>query len=99
MEDIEEHHGLALVSCLELVMMKKNNTKYHLAQAKLGSLCNCKIKDSYENPKCLRTVLEEVYGNEYSSIIREVKICLDELAKEKGISNFFKIMENSAKSR
>ena len=94
MENIKEHHGLALVSCLELVLMKKGNTNYHLAQARLDSLCNCKFIDSYENPKCLRTVLEEIYGNDYNSIIREVKVCLDELATEKGISDFLKSMES-----
>jgi len=75
--------------------MSKSNTKYNLVVAKLNSLYDCSIRDSCENPGYLKTVLKEVYKEDYNSIIEEVKLQLDEeLVKEKDMSDFFKIMES-----
>ena len=90
-----EQHKIALISCLEIVLMSKSNTKYNLVVAKLNSLYDCSIRDSCENPGYLKTVLKEVYKEDYNSIIEEVKLQLDEeLVKEKDMSDFFKIMES-----
>ncbi len=85
----------AIMACIEIVIMKRGNTNYHLVLAKLDSLYNCTIMDCYENPKYLRTVLKEVYKKDYNSVIKDIKLELDYLAdmeEEKG--NFFKIMES-----
>jgi len=92
--DFRELHNAALISCLEVVLMSKGNTRYNLAVAKLNSLYNCTIRDCYENPEYLKTVLKEVYKEDYNSIIDEIKLQLDELVNEKDIANFFKIMES-----
>ena len=79
---------------METVLMRKGNTKYNLLVVKLNSLYDCDIRDSYEHPEFLRTVLKDVYKEEYNSVIDEVKLLLDGLVKEKDISDFFKIMES-----
>ena len=93
--DFTEQHKVALISCLEIVLMSKSNTKYNLLVAKLNSLYDCSIRDSCENPEYLKTTLKEVYKEDYKSIIEEIKLHLDDdLIKEKDVSDFFKQMEN-----
>ena len=90
----DEQHKVALISCLEVVLMSKGNIKYNLAVAKLNSLYDCTIRDCCENPKYLKAVLKEVYKEDYNSIIEEIKSYLDELVNDEDISNFLKIMES-----
>jgi hypothetical protein len=92
--DFKEQHKVALISCIEVVLMSKGNTKYNLVVAKLNSLYDCSIRDCCENPEYLKTILKEVYKEDYNSIIEEIKLQLDELVKEKDMSDFFKIMES-----
>ena len=91
----DEQHKIALISCLEIVLMSKSNTKYNLLVAKLNSQYDCSIRDCCENPEYLKHILKEVYKEDYNSIVEEIKMQLDEdLLKEKDMANFFKIMEN-----
>ena len=74
--------------------MSLGNTKYNLVIAKLEAY-NQAMRDSYKDPKVLKIILKSVYGSEYDHIINEIKLHLDDdLVKEKGMSEFFKIMEN-----
>jgi hypothetical protein len=89
-----EPYILALISYVELVLMRRGNANYHLVIAKLGSLYNCKISDCYEHPEYLKTVLKDVYKEEYHSIISQIKSYLADLADVKEIVDFFKTMES-----
>lgn len=89
-----EQHKMALVSCIEMVLMMRSNTKYHLIVARLHSLYDCSILDCYDHPDYLLAVLKEVYPEEYDSIIDEIRLHLDELANEKDMIDFFRVMEN-----
>lgn len=62
--------------------------------ARLDSLCGCKISDCYEHPEYLKTVLKDVYPEDYKSIVSQIKSYLAELADVKEIVDFFKIMES-----
>ncbi len=93
--DFNEQHKVALISCLEIVLMSKSNTKYNLVVAKLNSLYDCSIRDCYEKPEYLKIILKEVYKEDYHSIIESIKLQLDEeLVKAKDMADFFKIMES-----
>lgn len=89
-----EPYKLALISYVELVLMRRGNANYHLVLARLGSLYDCKIGDCYDHPQYLKTVLKDVYGEEYHSVISQIKSYLGELADVQDIVDFFKIMEN-----
>ena len=92
--DFKEQNKVALISCIEVVLMSMGNTKYHLVTAKLNAY-NAVMRDSYKNPEYLKTVLKEVYQNDYDYIISEIKLHLgDDLVKEEDIAEFFKIMES-----
>jgi hypothetical protein len=92
--NFKEQHKVALISCIEVVLMNKGNAKYNLVVAKLNSLYDCSIRDCCEKPEYLKTILKEVYKEDYNSIIEEIKLHLDELVNEAEIANFFKIMES-----
>ena len=91
--DYAEQHKLALISCLEVVLMSMGNTKYNLTIAKLNSLYDISIRECYEHPEYLKHVLKEVYKKDYDYIINEVKAQLNELVNEEDIAKFFKVME------
>lgn len=93
MGDFGEQHRYALMSCIELVLMRKSNTNYHLVQAKLQAICNRNLIDCFDYPKYLREILKEVYKQEYISVVDEIKSELGELVEEKDIEKFFKIMQ------
>lgn len=94
MDPGSESYRLAVISYVELVLMRRGNKNYHLVLARLGSLYDCKIGDCYDHPQYLKTVLKDVYGEEYASIISQIKSYLGELADVQEIIDFFKIMEN-----
>jgi hypothetical protein len=88
-----EQHKIALISCMEVVLMSMGNTKYNLVVAKLGSH-DIAIRECYKHPEYLKSVLNEVYQEDYDYIINEIKAQLDELVNEKDIAEFFKVMES-----
>ena len=92
--NFNEQHKVALISCLEVVLMSKGNTKYNLLVAKLNSHYDCTVRDCYEHPEYLKPTLKEVYKEDYDYIVNEIKSQLDELVNEKDMSHFFKIMES-----
>lgn len=94
MDPHSEPYKLALISYVELVLMRRGNANYHLVMARLDSLYGCKISDCYEHPEYLKTVLKDVYTEDYKSIIFQIKSYLAELANVKEIVDFFKIMES-----
>ena len=94
MSSREKRNEIALISCIELVLMSKGNTNYNLVVAKLHSLYNIAIRDCYKHPKYLRIVLKEVYREDYNFIINDIKLHLDDLVNEKDMAEFFKIMES-----
>lgn len=95
MSSFEEDNRVTLMSCIEVIIMRRSNTDYHLVQARLNTICNRNLANCYEYPKYLRDILKDVYKENYSSIIEEVKLELgDDLVEVKEIANFLKIMQS-----
>jgi len=90
---VKEQNKLALISCIEVVLMSTGNTKYNMVIAKLN-VYNIAMRDSYKNLEELKTVLKEVYVFEYNQVISEIKIQLGDLSNEKDIAEFFEVMES-----
>jgi len=82
---------IALISCIEVVLMRKGNVDYNLVLARLNALYGCKMIDCYEHPEYLKTVLKEVYKENYYSIINEFRVELGDLVVEE-ISDFINIL-------
>jgi len=89
-----ESHKMALISTLEVVLMNMGNVKYLSTIAKLKTLYDIDIRECYDHPDYLKTVLKEVYTKDYEHIISEVKSRLDILVDTPEIEQFFKIMES-----
>ena len=95
MDSRNQGNIVAIMACIDIVIMKRGNANYHLVLAKLNSLYNCTIMDCYENPKYLRTVLKEVYKKDYNSVIKDIKLELDYLSNiEEEKASILKIMES-----
>lgn len=89
-----EQHELALISCMEVVLMRRGNVNYNLVLAKLKSHYDCTIRDCYDHPEYLKTILREVYKEDYKSIINEIRLELGDLATEE-IGDFINILLKS----
>lgn len=86
-------HLTAVVSCVELVLMRESNTKYNLVVAKLRSY-NETIRESFNRIDHLKNTLKEVYKNDYTRIINDIKECTGDLIENKDIAEFFEVLEN-----
>ncbi|MGB9125446.1 MAG: hypothetical protein WCC55_07870 [Nitrosotalea sp.] len=86
-----EQYEIALISCIETVLMRRGNTNYILVLSKLDSCYNYKIRDCYDHPEYLKIILKEVYKENYYSIINEIRLELSDLAVEE-IADFINIM-------
>lgn len=52
----------------------------------------CYLPDCHEHPEYLKSVLKELYGNCYNTIIESIKENLGELTTKKSIKNFLTII-------
>ena len=94
MDSIEEENKIAFATCIEIVLMRRGNVNYNLVLTKLKSLYKSWILECADHPEYLRTVLKEVYANDYYIIIEEIRLessKLEDIDKLK--SAFFKVME------
>ncbi|MDE1769543.1 MAG: hypothetical protein KGI28_03180 [Thaumarchaeota archaeon] len=88
-----DENALALISSIEVVLMRNGNENYNLVLAKLGARYDCKIMDCYDHPEYLKTILHEVYKENYTSIINEIRLELGTFDTEE-ISDFINILLN-----
>ena len=83
----------AVVSCVELILMKESNTKYHLVVTKLRAYDET-IRDSINQIDHLKSTLKAVYRDDYFRIINDIKDCVGDLIEEKDVAEFFKALES-----
>ncbi|MGI0101940.1 MAG: hypothetical protein ACREA7_05015 [Nitrosotalea sp.] len=50
------------------------------------------LSDCYENPKCLREVLEDLYGNSYKFLVDSIKEKLSGFPDHVAITNFLDVL-------
>ena len=90
---LDAQDQLSFLTCIELVMMKRGNVNYNLVLAKLQAYFDSRIDDCLDHPEYLKTVLKEVYEDDYISILGDISL---ETSRLEGIdkfkSDFFKFM-------
>ncbi len=75
--------------------MRSGNTYHHSVLAKLEAYYNCRGLQLLENIEHLRDVLKEVYGEQYDSILDNVRSETDQLEDlDEFKDRFFKIMKS-----
>ena len=93
MDSIGEENKIAFATCIEIVLMRRGNANYNAVLAKLQSLYKSWIYECADNPDYLKSVLKEVYVNDYYAIIGEIREESDRLEDiDKLKSAFFKVM-------
>ena len=95
MKSPETENKTAFMTCIELVLMRRGNTHYHLVLAKLQAYYNCGIFECLDHPEYLRIVLKEVYHKDYNSVLDDISAESERLVDmDKFKANFFKVMES-----
>ncbi len=82
----------ALVLSIEIVLMRRGGPQYQQVLARLERDYECKIFDCYEHPKYLKAVLQDVYSNDYQTVVDDLIVELDEMATQKEIEEFLKLL-------
>lgn len=95
MRALDGEKRIAFTACIEVVLMRSGNIKYHAVLAKLEAYYNCGGLQLLENIENLQDVLKEVYGEDYNSILDNISAETDQLEDmEEFKVRFFKIMKN-----
>jgi hypothetical protein len=74
--------------------MRKGGPQYQLALARLERDYGCKIFDCFDHPQYLKSVLQDVYGKDYSDLIEKIEIELGESISENDIMRFLQVLKN-----
>ena len=91
---MQDKNRTALALAIDVALMRRGGDRYYHFVFKLRNSYNCEIIDCYDKPQYLKNVLKEVYGNEYDSIVKDIKLELDDSIEE-GIRAFLAILEQN----
>lgn len=72
MDFIKERNRIVVMTCIEIALMRRGYANYNLVQTILDSFYNCNFGDCMENLDCLKIVLNEVYENDYTSVLEDI---------------------------
>lgn len=69
---LKKEHKIAVVTCIEVALMRRGNVNYNLVVLKLKNLYNCEIVDCLDHLEYLRIILKEVYKQDYDSVLKDI---------------------------
>lgn len=91
---MQDKNRTALALAIDVALMRRGGDRYYHFVFKLRNSYNCEIIDCYDKPQYLKNALKEVYGNEYDSIVKDVKLELGD-STDAGITAFLAILEKN----
>ena len=91
---MQDKNRTALALAIDVALKRRGGDRYYHFVFKLRNSYNCEIIDCYDKPQYLKNALKEVYGNEYDSIVKDVKLELGD-SIEAGITAFLAILEKN----
>ena len=95
MNSNDQDNRIAFATCIEIVLMRRGNAHYNTVLAKLQALDKSWISDCLDHPEYLKSVLKQVFPNDYYTVVAEIREESDRLEDiDKLRSDFFKVMLN-----
>ena len=92
---MQDKNRTALALAIDVALMRRGGDRYYHFVFNLRNSYDCEIIDCYDKPQYLKNVLKEVYGNEYDSIVEDIKLELGDSVGEE-IAAFLAILENNS---
>ncbi len=89
---LTKENKIAIVTCIEAALMRRGNANFNLVLSKLKNLYNCEIGECVDHVEYLRTVLKEVYAQDYHSVLEDITWELEILDMDEFKAEFCKIM-------
>lgn len=90
---IENNAKRALLAfAVESTLLKMGKPAYEKVASKLEKDYNCYIPDCHENPEFLKRVLQDIFGDAYDDIIKEIRTELGEFGSQKYFDDFIKAL-------
>ncbi|RJQ23083.1 hypothetical protein C4565_11005 [Candidatus Parcubacteria bacterium] len=94
MKDQNSNKSMVVLS-VEVVLMRKGGPQYHLVLARLERDYGCKIYDCFEHPEYLKSVLQDVYGSDYKTVVDSLEGELGEIVSEPDVAGFLKALRQN----
>lgn len=91
---LKKENKIAIVACIEMALMRGGNVNYNLVRSRLKNLYNCEFSDCIDHLEYLRTVLKEVYGQDYDSILQNITWEFETLDMDEFKTEFCEIMSS-----
>jgi hypothetical protein len=81
-----------LVTIIEKVLLDISTEAYSFVGKKLQNKHNCKFADCYEHPEFLYNVLRELYGKNYTEIVKKITNELENYVLDQRLEKFIQVM-------
>jgi hypothetical protein len=82
-----------LTFCIEIALLRMGKPQYEKVLTKLEKEYHCYLPDCDKNPEFLKRVLQDIFGNAYSDILREIKNEMGEFISKKYFEDFLTVLE------
>lgn len=82
-----------LAFCIEIVLLRMGKPQYEKVVSKLEKEYKCYLPDCHKNPEFLKRILQDIFGDSYDDVLKEIKIEIGEIGSKKYYIDFLKAME------
>lgn len=87
-------HKALVALAIETVLFDIGKPAYNEVLGRLIKDYNCYFPDCYDHPEYLKNILQDIYGNQASTIIGRIRKQLDGFETQKGIDTFIAIISS-----
>jgi len=92
---LQDKNRTAFALAIEMMLMMRGGDRYYRFVFKLRNSYNCEIIDCYDKPQYLKNVLKEIYGNQYDSIVEDIRLELSDSVNEEDIAAVLAVLEKN----
>lgn len=82
-----------LTFCIEIVLLRMGKPQYEKVVSKLEKQYKCYLPDCHKNPEFLKKVLQDIFGNAYDDVLKEIKTEIGEIATKSYYTEFLAVMK------
>ena len=84
---------ILVIFAIEDVLSNMGKPVLEQVYAKLYSKHHCFITDCYEHPEYLNSILKDLFGDSYESVIKSIEQNLEDFAEQEPVKNFLTKLE------
>ncbi|WP_428324709.1 hypothetical protein [Nitrosopumilus sp.] len=79
---------------VEKALLEMGKIELKMVESKLTNEYQIKIDECMENPTCLKQILQEMFGNAYTDILKSIENSFEKLTLDEEMTNFITVLRN-----